>query len=159
MDGIQTAANQALEAAQPALFGLGFIFGATEGDATWHAKHEANAGYSSNIIWRIKDTLGHLGIGGVDLGTDADGRSYVSKAGALKLKPLGFLNKGLAAAVGVWFYKEAKLPYSKEIYKGVFPFATGYSFGGIVDPPGASSTRPRLPMDPQAPIQGRNPYQ
>jgi hypothetical protein len=125
MDGIQDAFSKGLDVAQPFLFGLGFVFGATEANA----KSNASMNYSSNLAWRIKDTLSNLGIGGV---TVAPGYTSVS---SFKFRPTGFVNKGLAAAVAVWIYKEAKLPYHKEIYKAVFPFAVGYSLGGLIDPP------------------------
>lgn len=130
LDNIGEAVDKGLDVAQPFLFGLGFVFGATEGQA---ASHSSTSGYSTNLAWRIKDTLSNLGLGGI---TVAPGYTSVS---AFKFKPTGFLNKGLAAAIGAWIYKEAKLPYNKEIYKAVFPFGVGYSIGGFFDPRGQSS--------------------
>ncbi len=59
---------------------------------------------------------------------------YTSKAVPFQFKATGFLNKGFVAAAAVYFYKEAHLPYYKEIYKAVFPFGVGYSLGGFIDP-------------------------
>lgn len=121
LDGIGDAMEKGLNMAEPFLFGLGFVWGASSG-RTYSSQNQLQA--------RITQTLSNLGIGGI---TVAQGFTSTS---SFKFNPTGFLNKGLAAAVAAWVYKEAKLPYSREIYKAVFPFGTGYSLGGFFDPPG-----------------------
>lgn len=131
LDGMQDAVDKGLDLAQPLLFGVGFIWGSTAKQAAAHQGQIGPSGqpYSTDIAWRIKDTLSNLGLGGI---TVAPG--YVSTSN-FAFRPLGFVNKGLAAALGAWIYQEAKLPYHKQIYKAVFPFGVGYAIGGFFDPP------------------------
>lgn len=133
LDGVGDAVDKGLTMAEPFLFGLGFVWGATEGQA---AAAGPGSNYSTNLAARIRDTLSNLGLGGI---TVAPGVTSVS---AFKFKPTGFLNKGLAAAIAAWVYKEAHLPYAKEIYKAVYPFGVGYSIGGFFDPSTSPAGQP-----------------
>jgi len=128
-DGIQQALNKALDMGEPVLFATGFIFGATEAAS-------ANGHYSSlnttddpnaGLYFRISDAIAFT------TGQQVSINGHIS-GGSFTFKPTGFLNKGLAVAVGAWVYKEAKLPYAKEIYKAAYPFGIGYSVGGFFDP-------------------------
>ena len=57
---------------QVPLYALGFIFGATEGNATFNVAN-GNAGYVTNLPWRVKDTLTNLGIGGITANSSSGG--------------------------------------------------------------------------------------
>jgi len=119
--------------AQPALFALGFVYGATESLAAGnHYQNLAPNSYTTQLHWRITDTIAEVTGQRVNVGGVMSGQSF-------KFNPTGFLNKGLVAAVAAWVYKEMKLPYAKEMYKAVFPFGAGYSIGGFFDPAGATA--------------------
>lgn len=51
------------------------------------------------------------------------------------INPAGFLNKGLAIAVGAYLYKEFGLPYANTVDKLFKPLGTGMAIGGVFDPP------------------------
>lgn len=49
--------------------------------------------------------------------------------------PTGFLNKGLAIWAGSWLYGELGLPHASTVKKIGIPLGTGWTFGGLFDPP------------------------
>lgn len=125
MDNVGSAINGAVKAAEPALFAVGFVMGATE-DLSYSGTQPAT------FIQRVSDAIARatgvkLNLGG---GSSASTQNF-------KLNWTGWLNKGLGAAAAAWIYKEAKLPYAADIYRLVFPLGVGYSIGGVFDdPPG-----------------------
>ena len=129
LDGIGDALSKGLDFAQPFLFGAGVLAGATEALAANNRYAQFGSGA---LPYRISDAIAQITGVQVAINGYKSGQTF-------KFNPTGFLNKGLAAAVAAWLYREAKLPYSKEIYKGVFPFAAGYSLGGLFDPPGQTA--------------------
>ncbi|MHC4397263.1 MAG: hypothetical protein ACYS1A_16620 [Planctomycetota bacterium] len=51
------------------------------------------------------------------------------------INPAGFMNRGLAIAIGAYLYKEFGLPYANTVEKLLKPLGTGMAIGGIFDPP------------------------
>ncbi len=126
-DGIGEAVKKATDVAQPFLMGAGFVWGATEDLAQAGNYQGANVGV--NFAARTQDAIARAT--GIQLNLAGIGKSPYT----FKLNTTGWLNKGLAAAVGAWVYKQAKLPYAREIYDVVYPFGVGYAIGGVFDDP------------------------
>jgi len=111
--------------------GLGFFMGVTEKAHKYHAERNENYGWA----WRTADFLGNLGIGGVDI------YGYKSK-GNLQLKPMGWLNYGLALVIVGWVLGKIGGALGGIAEAILVPFGSGMMVGGIFDPiPGTETPR------------------
>ena|SRR5579864_2212382 len=126
LDGIGGAFNKALNYVEAPLFALGFAYGAT-------ADLSYSGTFTSAIEARVSDTIARVTGMQVQIGASKSSQNF-------KFNATGFLNKGIWGMVGSWMYKEAGLPYAREIYKLVFPASAGFTIGGLFDDrPGSGS--------------------
>src|ERR1019366_3391734 len=81
------------------IMAVGFVMGCTEANATFNNKATPNGGYSTNLAWRLADTLSNLGLGGINIPSSTLPAGYTSIGGAAKINYMGWMNKGLVAAI------------------------------------------------------------
>lgn len=127
---------------QVPLYALGFVWGTTEANAKAGAYNGKDM--TTQLLQRTTDTLTNLGLGGITIA-----QGFTSASGGMKIQPLGWINKGLAAAIGATVYKDLNLPLATTIHALVFPFGVGYSIGGIFDPITPNSAAQHSPSGQQ----------
>ena len=100
---------------------LGFILGVTRVDAAFNSSNYT-------IMNRLKDFVGHMGIGGVNIG----GAKSIAQ---FNFQPGNILNNGTYIYVGLELLGDMLPSDLKSLSHLIKPIALGYALGAVFDPP------------------------